>query len=140
MSIDKLLSEYKTEAELKAFAEAQHKALIQVQKKNKQLEEENLHLQKLVEGVVPIIQTESNSILSVGKDEEEIAKIELRKLKKESMGNESLTLEQAKKVEIYSKILNAQPKEKSRSEREVQELDRDSLLAIVESNNGNKVN
>ena len=75
MSIDKVLSQYKTEVELRAFAEAQQKTLMQVMKKNKELQEEVEHLKKLVAGAVPIIKSESGPDLIVSSDEEEIAKI-----------------------------------------------------------------
>jgi hypothetical protein len=140
MSIDKLLSQYKTEEELRGYAEASYKTLLQVQKKNKELQDEVDHLKKLVTGAVPIISDGSKPDLSIGSDEEEIAKMELRKLKMDSMGNEPLTLEQAKRVEIYSKILNSRIKTPPNNEREVKELNSDALLAIAESPDETKVN
>lgn len=137
MSVDKMLSAYKTEAELRAFAEAAQKTLMTVQKKNKELQEEVDHLKKLVAGAVPIIKTEDSPI-AVGSDEEEIAKIELRKLREKAMDSESLMLEDAKKVEIYSKILNSRNKGEDKKEREVKELDSSALLALVESPEENK--
>ena len=133
MSIDKMLSSYKTEAELRAFAEASQKTLLQVMKKNKELTDEVEHLKKLVSGAVPIVKKEGESPLSVGSDEEEIAKIELRKLRDKAMDPDSLMLEDAKKVEIYSKILASKQKKESNNEREVKELDANELLALVES-------
>lgn len=137
MSIDKVLSQYKTEVELRAFAEAQQKTLMQVMKKNKELQEEVEHLKKLVAGAVPIIKSESGPDLIVSSDEEEIAKIELRKLKERSY-TDVLTLEEAKRVEIYTKILNSRMSlKKDPLEREVKELDSSQLLAIAESNDSN---
>lgn len=135
-----MLDNYKSEAELRNFVEAQMKTLLQVQKKNKELQDEIEHLKKLVAGAVPIIQGNNESLLNVGTDEEEIAKIELRKLKTDSMGSEQLTLEQAKRLEIYSKILNSRLKDKNNDEREVKELNSDALLAIAESPEDKKVN
>jgi hypothetical protein len=131
MSIDKMLANYKTEAELRAFAEASQKTLMQVMKKNKELTDEVEHLKKLVSGAVPIIRPD-NSPISVGSDEEEIAKIELRKLKEKSMDSEPLMLEDAKKVEIYSKILSSKLKKDDGKEREVKELEVSQLLSIAE--------
>lgn len=140
MSITKMLDQYKSEEELRNFAEAQMKTLLQVQKKNKELQDEVEHLKKLVAGAVPIIKPEGSN-LTVGTDEEEIAKIELRKLKTESMGPEALTLEQAKRVEIYSKILSSRMnKDNKNPEREVQELNTADLLAIAGGSEENKVN
>lgn len=141
MSIDKLLGQFKTIEEKDAFIQAQYKTLLQVQKKNKELQDEIEHLKKLVAGAVPIVGQVTGSTIAIGSDEEEIAKIELRKLKGEAMTNEPLTLEQAKRVEIYSKILNSRgPKDKNNGEREVTEINSDDLLAIAETPDENKVN
>lgn len=140
MSVNKMLDQYKSEAELRAYAEASYKTLLQVQKKNTELQGEVDHLKKLVAGAVPLIEGNNNSPLNVGSDEEEIAKIELRKLKVNSMGTDPLTLEEAKRVEIYSKILNSRVKGKENTEREVQELNSDALLAIAETPEDKKVN
>lgn len=137
MSIDKMLAEYKTEAELRTFAEAAQKTLMQVMKKNKELTDEVDHLKKLVSGAVPIIRSEESPIL-MGSDEEEIAKIELRKLREKAMDADSLMLEDAKKVEIYSKILSSRNKKEDNKEREVKELDSSALLALVEGSEENK--
>jgi hypothetical protein len=131
MSIEKMLANYKTEAELRAFAEASQKTLMQLMKKNKELTDEVEHLKKLVTGAMPIIKDNASPV-AVGTDEEEIARIELRKLKEKSMDSEPLMLEDAKKLEIYSKILNKQSKDKDDKEREVKEIDSSQLLAIVE--------
>lgn len=134
MSIDKMLANYKTEAELRSFAEASQKTLMQVMKKNKELEAEVEHLKKLVAGAVPIVQPDGfNSSLDVGTDEEEIAKRELRKLKERSMDSDPLMLEEAKKVEIYSKILSSKLANKLKNdERAVEELDASQLLAAID--------
>ncbi len=132
MSIEKMLSAYKTEAELRAFAEAAQKTLMMVQKKNKELQDEVDHLKKLVAGAVPIIKKDDSPIL-MGTDEEEIAKIELRKLREKAMDPDCLMLEDAKKVEIYSKILSSKSKKEDNKERDVQELDATALLALVEA-------
>lgn len=130
-SITTMLEQYKTEAELKSYAAAQYKTLQQTMKKNKELQEEIEHLKKLVAGAVPIIKKDSDSNISVGTDSEEIAKIELRKLKERSY-QEVLTLEEAKRVEIYTKILSTKADVLKPGEREVKELDASSLLAIAE--------
>lgn len=131
-NINTMLDQYKTEAELKTFIAAQQKTLQQVMKKNKELTDEVEHLKKLVvNGAIPLLKKE-DSDLSMGSDSEEIAKIELRKLKERSY-QEVLTLEEAKRVEIYTKILSSKPEEKNKGEREVKELDASQLLAIAES-------
>lgn len=142
MSVEKMLDACKTEMELRAFGQAQMKIVNNLLKKNKELVEEVERLKKLVAGAVPIIQPEgSSSPLSVGSDEEEIAKRELRKLKERSMDSDPLMLEEAKKVEIYSKILNQRMNNASKKEeRDVKELDSTALLAVLDSNEDIKTN
>ena len=51
MSIDKMMSEYKSVVELQAYADAQFKTIQELSKKNKRLEEENIELKKTVDSV-----------------------------------------------------------------------------------------
>ena len=132
MSIDKLLTQFKTPEEKDAFIQAQIKTLNQIQKKNKELEDEVVKLKKDNNRAL-IVKTNDADMLAVGSSEEEIARIELNKLKVKSMDVDPLTLEDAKKVEIYAKILNSRGSDKDNKEREVQELGADALLALVES-------
>ena len=131
MSIELMLKNCKTELELRSFAEAQMKTLTTVMKKNKELQDQVEHLKKLVAGAVPIISKDSPLI--VGTLEEEIAKREIYKLNEKSLDPECLMLEEAKKLEIYSKILASKVKKEDKDEREVKELDASQLLAIAES-------
>lgn len=135
MKIDHILQKYKTEAEIHAFVEAQQKTLLDTIKKNKELQEKVEHLEKLVGGVVPIIKVEGATSLNLDSDEEEIAKIEINKLKQIAMGNTALTLEEAKRLEIYTKILSSRTKKEdpNKNEREVKELNSNELLAVLES-------
>lgn len=72
-----------------------------------ELEEERDHLKKLLESSVPLLREEQGVLIPSTKDyilEENIAKVQLAILDRESMQRE-LTLEETKKCEIYSKIL-----------------------------------
>ncbi len=135
MSIEKMLEACKTELEVRNFANAQQKTLLTLMKKNKSLEDQVEELKKLVvNGALPIIGQESPSPLQVGSDAEEIAKIEINKLKMRAMDSESLMLEEAKKLEIYNKILTNKVDDKNKkNEREVREIDAEALLAIAEA-------
>ena len=135
MSIELMLNNCKSELELRTFAQAQQKTLTTLMKKNKQLEDEITELKKLVvNGALPIISGPGQEILQVGTTEKEIAKRELHKLHQRSLDEEPLMLEEAKKLEIYTKVLSSKYDEKQKkSEREVKEINSDDLLAIVES-------
>jgi hypothetical protein len=95
--------------DLKAFAEAQQKTIVHLTKKIKTLEDENSHLKKLVEQTVPVIkkegQPEQKGDKFLTSDQEAICRVQLNKLRDISFERE-LTLEEAKRVEIFSKILN----------------------------------
>lgn len=134
MSIELMLQNCKNDIELRAFAQAQGKTLLTLMKKNRELEDEIDHLKKLVvNGALPII-NDNNSPIAIGTVEEEIAKRELRKLNERSLDSECLLLEEAKKLEIYAKILSPKlDKKQNQSEREVKEMNVDDLLALVES-------
>lgn len=128
------LLEFTNIEDLRAFADAQHKTIVQISKRITSLEEENSHLKKLLEGSVQLIKSEEdekyNSLISKC-DEETIAKIQLNKLKEKAFSHE-LTLEESRKVDIYSKILLSL-KEKGAIPAESRSLDPAELLKLVSS-------
>ena len=126
-----MIDNCKTEIELRAFCSAQAKTMNTIMKKNKELNDEIEHLKSLVAGAVPIIKTEDGPDLKIGSDQEEIAKIEIRKLRDRSYGKEPLMLEEAKRLEIYTKILQGTAVKAKPGEREVKELNSDELMQLV---------
>lgn len=132
MPFSKLLSDYKTEIELRQFCQATLKTVQELTKKNKALTEEVSHMQSLLVAAVPIVKPEGSSLLDIGEDDIEIAKMELKKLRERAYTKE-LTLEEAKRTDIYSKILqNKNKSSETPREREVKSVDLNNLLAIVE--------
>lgn len=134
MSIENMLKNFKTDLELRTFAEAQNKTILDLTKKNKLLIDEVEHLKVLVTAAVPIIKPEGmQTDLSVDSDEKEVARIEIRKLRDISYTpGKQLSLEEAKRLEIYCKILNNTKKE-DKKERDVEEIDVTKLIAIAEN-------
>lgn len=107
MNVDQMMQQFKTDTELKAYAEAQYMTILEMSKKIQKLEEDNLHLKKMLEKSVPILEEDKKDLLifpAGTTNEEIICSIQLGKLKELSMERE-LTLEETKKTEIYSKIL-----------------------------------
>ena len=128
-----MAQEFQKIAELQAFNEAQQKTIIQLSKKIKALEEEKTHLKKLLESSVPVIQsTPQKSDGLETNDEETIALTQLRKLRDISLERE-LTLEEAKRCEIFFKILNASRNAPKTIEIKSKKLNTTDLLALVES-------
>jgi hypothetical protein len=137
MSIDIMLSEVKDLAELRVFSEAQQKTIIKLSKKNKELEEEIVHLKKLLETTAPIISPAPSAELSVStekfltSDQEAICRMQLNKLKEISYERE-LTLEEAKRVEIFSKIINVLENSPKTIKVETKNLDNKELLSLLD--------
>ena len=135
MSLDLMLNEAKDLAELRAFSEAQQKTIVKLSKKNKELEEEVSHLKKLLESSAPIIATDNAPVIQADKfltsDQEAICRMQLNKLKEISYDRE-LTLEEAKRVEIFSKILNVLENSPKTIKVETKNLDNKELLSLLE--------
>lgn len=100
-----MINQFTTLEDLQAFAKAQQKTLIDLTKKLKASEDKVKHLEKLVEGAVPLVNPPAK-IDFAANDEESIAREQLYLLKRMSAERE-LNFEETKRVEIYSKILNS---------------------------------
>lgn len=136
MSLSNMFEETKQLAEMKAFSEAQQKTIIQLTKKIKQLEEERDHLKKLVESSVPLVTTNEKHIYPTEKfltsDQEAICRTQLLKLREMALDRE-LTLEETKKVEIFSKILIALENAPKVIKVNTESLNNDDLLSVITS-------
>ena len=143
MSLEKMLEEFKSVAELQTFAEAQYKTIQDLTKKNKDLKDEIKNLKKQLENGVGVpVTNESSSItvLSTGTDEEIIAKVQLAKLKEISYERE-LTLEETKRTEIFSKILGSfRELENKTPEAEYKKLDDNQILRLLDNGTESNTN
>lgn len=126
MSIDKNIDNFCDLMELKAYADAQYQKILELSQKIKDKDYEIQHLKELLDGSVPTIKNK----LKVGNDEEEICKRELHKLNTASKKRE-LTTEEAKKCEIYTKLLISLGKKKP-DEKDVG-LSDEELMKLVET-------
>ena len=137
MSLEKMISETKDLSEMKAFCDAQQKTILKLSKKNKELEEEVSHLKKLLDSTTSIVKKaeDADSVLSVEKflttDEEAICRMQLNRLKEVSYERE-LTLEEAKRVEIFSKIINNIENRPKTIKVETKNLDNKELMNLLE--------
>lgn len=89
---------------LQAYSNAQTNTIIELSRKLKEAQDEVSHLKKLLEGSVPLIKPEGSIITDKANDQEYICRTEINKLREISRDRE-LTLEECKKLDIYSKIL-----------------------------------
>lgn len=119
-------------AELKAFSTAQSKTIIELSRKNKEQADEIVHLKKLVEGSVPLIKEKKDGINLGSNDQEYICRTEINKLRDISLDRE-LSLEECKKLDIYSKILKDLSNPTKNVKVETTNVSTADLLSIVSS-------
>lgn len=135
MSLNAMFEETKELSDLKAFSEAQQRTIVQLTKKIKQLEEERDHLKGLLETTAPIIQTsESQPIIAekfLTSDQETICRTQLMKLREIALDRE-MTLEETKKVEIFSKILTALENAPKTIKIDTKSIDSGDLMGLLE--------
>lgn len=130
--IDKLAKEFADNFEKEQYLQAQQNTIVKLQK---QLNEAKEEIQKLKDSnKSKVISINDQPIkLSLESDQEEICKIQLRKFLEVSKDRE-LTLEEARKVEIFSKILfGFKNKEDREKEDTTKKLSSDELLKLVEN-------
>jgi len=136
--LDKMLEQFKDMASLQKYAEAQYKTILSLSKRVKVLEEENVELKDLLEKSTPLLNEEKKNFtvynVEASSDEEMIAKVQLARMKEISMDRE-LTLEEAKRVEIFTKILSTKGNNSSNTVN-IQKLNNDDLLKLLENDTG----
>lgn len=141
MNIDGLIKNFKNFDELKVFTESQFRQIAQLAKKNKDLEDSNIELKNQLKEMnsKEMEKTFSSSpsvILSPsGKGPEDatiIATVQLKLLKDLSFERE-LSLEEAKRVDLFNKILTEPVKEKDKPMKaDITIIKQEDLLKLVE--------
>ena len=126
---DEMINDYKTLAELQEFAESQFKTIVTQKKKMQEMETEIVHLKKLLEHTAPVLELDSVFTLN---DEETISRTQLQKLRDVSLSRE-LTLEEARKLEIYSKIINSLETRTKKQVLQSKKLSTDDLVRQLEA-------
>lgn len=139
--VDKTVAQYKDFNQLQEFAQAQQTTIISLSKKIQKLEDERDHLKKLLESTVPLF-NEPGKVIASGKlltsAEEAICVMQLDRLRDISLERE-LTLEETRRVEIFSKVLASVKSKPKDSDSKAKEMSNEELLALVENNgNGSK--
>lgn len=136
MSMKSMFEETKELSDLKAFSEAQQKTIVQLTKKVKQLEEERDQLKSQINAPVP---TPSSNIEPSGaiadkfltSDQEAICRTQLMKLREIAFDRE-MTLEETKKVEIFSKILTSLENAPKTIKIDTKSMDNSDLMGLLE--------
>jgi len=104
--IDQMADQFKSFEELKMFSDAQAKTIVEQSRKINKLEDEVKKLKSQIENGNFVKEEQVPSHLSIGTDQEVIAKIQLNKLKNNAFDRE-LTLDECRRAEILVKILNS---------------------------------
>jgi uncharacterized coiled-coil protein SlyX len=132
ISIDKMISKFKTELEFKTYCEIQFKTITKLNKAIVEKDAEIEHLKSLLVKTSPLLEVSDSGILTESTDEEQICRTQLRRLRDLSMSRE-LTLEETKKAEIFAKLLNGNIKVKDdKDETTVRNMSSEDLLKLVD--------
>jgi len=140
MNIDELTKNFKTHEELKIFCESQFKQILTLSRRIKDLEEKNAELSKKAKENNSLKVVENKELATTGtsllikNDAKTIAEIQLKVLKEMSFERE-LTLEEAKKVEIFNKIANVVEDKPKTIKADAKTLNTNDLLSLIESDN-----
>lgn len=131
-SIDELAKNFKSLKELRQYCNSQYNVIISLNKKIVTLEEENKHLKELLAKSTPLL-NEANGTLEVYKDvSDELATCLMQiKILKERSAQTELTFEEAKKLDIYTKLLIQLRTGKKSDESLTKTLSDEELLKLL---------
>lgn len=132
MELDKLLEKFTEITEIKAYANAQYNTILDLQNKLQAANGEIEHLKSILDGISPNLSAKE---LLKGSNQEEVCKRELYKLNERSKIS-ALTLEETKKVEIYTKLLIALNGKDKPRDNIGEDLSDEQLLNVVEMLDG----
>lgn len=130
VSIGSLSKQFKDQADLMQYAEAQQKTIIELSKKIAALESDNKHLSEKVVAAGITVDL-SPSPLDVS-DEEIICITQLRLLKDRSVQRE-LNLDEARRFNIYVDILENIKEKKIKTAEPLKNTSDDDLMKLVKS-------
>lgn len=106
MNIDELSKQFKTMKELRQYCDSQYMVINQLNKKIIEQDQEIAHLKEVLSNSAPII-SDASGDLEVYKDisDELLVCIQQIKILRNKSEREELTFEEAKKLDIYTKLL-----------------------------------
>lgn len=141
MNIIEMTKSFKDNNDWQEFAEAQQKTIVQLSRRLVELEAKNKDLEKSLLGAMPLVATgpmipELDHTFE--SDEEAISVLELAKLRNHTHIRE-LTFEEAKKVELYTKILSAIKEKRGKArEEEIKTISDEELMNAINVPNDTK--
>jgi len=136
MSLNSMFEETKELSDLRAFSEAQQRTIVQLTKKIKQLEEERDSLKNSIETKAIVTDAQDKPTVAekfLTSDQETICRIQLMKLREIALDRE-MTLEETKKVEIFSKIIASIENAPKTIKIDTKSLENGDLMSLLEDN------
>jgi glutamyl/glutaminyl-tRNA synthetase len=137
MSLEKMVDQFKDVVELQAYAEAQTKTILELSRRLAKIEDEKKHLERLLADSTPLIEDQKKELLGYSvtdPKEKVIAEVQLNMLKEISFERE-LTIEEAKRVDIFAKILMSFRQKGVEKEVPSKTMTNEELMALAESLN-----
>lgn len=135
MNIENLLDKYESVEELRIFCQSQYKQIIALTKKNKELEEKlagKSQVPDMTKAGAGLPPAGYKLDLTGKEDSKVISEIQLHMLKEAAFGRE-LTTDEAKRVEIYHRILTGDTSKDKPIKAKAEVVDSADLLKLVES-------
>jgi hypothetical protein len=136
MDITKMMDQFNSVEEMKIFCSSQAKQIQKFALENKELKEK---LAKAESGAKALVKAESKALTlpldssGVQDDAKIISQIQLSLLKEMSYDRE-LTSDEAKRVELYNRVLKEEAKDKKPQQADVEIVSASELLKLVENN------
>lgn len=134
-----MINSFKDPEQLKALCDSQYKTIIELSKKIQELELENKTLKddsklkaSFTGNAIKLPEKEGEIVKLAKTDQEVICTMQLFHIKNNAL-NRELTLEEARKVEIYSKILSSLNRNDDSKDAEFKKLSDDDLLKELEN-------
>lgn len=132
-NISKISDDFKDLLQLKLENQAQFKIITNLTKSNDELKTQIKHLESMLDKTVPNIVPIENKI-QVNDPEVDISKMEIIKLRNKSL-IEALTFEDAKRLEVFTKIINQSRNQNKPIEAVAKRLSNDELIKSLETAN-----
>lgn len=133
--IDQLANNFKSLKELRQYCNSQYQVITSLNQKIVKLDEENKHLKELLAQSTPILDQNSGSLEVYKEMTDELAvclmQIKLLKDKCGPAGTGELTFEEAKKLDIYTKLLLQLKNGKKPEEDVTKTLSDEELLKLL---------
>ena len=125
----KIINSFEDPEQLKQFCESQYQTIVELSQELAELKRSNEELK--AKALVSAQGLNASSLIQLNEqDQEIICRTQISLLRNRSMNSE-LTLEEARKLELYSKILGSVKSKPEDDMKEIKEMDSEAMLLLV---------